>query len=114
MNKPMLTLPKKPDYGFAYFIVYLMYFVSLVLFFVGLSMASPALNGSNNIYQNTLTLYSGIFGSAIIISSIFILAAAQITKAILDAALFSWHTMVFTSKLNGVTENQILENDLDN
>lgn len=107
----MLTTPKKPDYGFAYFIVYLMYFISVVIFFIGLKLAAPAINNSQNIFLNTFSLYSAIFGGSLILSSVVILAAAQITKAVLDTSIFSWHTMIFTKKINSTAKNQDLNND---
>lgn len=92
----MINIPKKPDYGFAYFIVFLLYFISVVIFFVGLSLAGPALNGNSTIFQYTY----GVYGVGLMIVSIATLAAAQISKAVLDTALFSWHTMHFHSLTN--------------
>ena len=95
----MTNTPSKPDYTFAFFVVYLLYFLAAILFFTGLSVAAPALNG-NNVFQYTF----GVYGVALMVSSIFILAIAQLTKASLDTATYSWHIM---NQLNS-TANETL------
>lgn len=90
----MASIPEKPNYRFAYFLVYLMYSISILIFsaavfLTGLLLSGPVLDRDITTFVYDYGLYMIYF----IITNIAILAAAQITKAVLDTAVFTWHTM---------------------